>query len=122
MPNNAGIPCSISDATTMTHYFRLEAVIVEHFRLEKYFRLELRPVEPVFREYERFEVNSAGELEEVVGMEVESCDIEFDEVVGVEVVILPSTKSLRKLLGWSSRRTFLMITMNNWRTLIYLRL
>ena len=107
MPNNAGIPCSISDATTMTHYFRLEAVIVEHFRLEKYFRLELRPVEPVFREYERFEVNSAGELEEVVGMEVESCDIEFDEVVGVEVVILPSTIEFEEVVGLEFAENFL---------------
>ena len=81
----------------MTNYFRLECKKVPNFRFEKYFRVEVPEEVEEFEEYVRIEVSDSGEIEETVGLEL--ADIEFDEVVGMELIQLPDTVELEEVVG-----------------------
>lgn len=86
------------DDVTFANYFRLECVPVQNYRFNKYFRLEIdtEKIEE-FDEYVRLEINDSGEFEEVVGLEVP--EVELDEVVGVELEILPDTVEFDEVVG-----------------------
>jgi hypothetical protein len=89
--------CSVFDTLTMTNYFRLECNNVPAFRFEKYFRVEVPEEVEEFEEYVRIGVSDSGEIEETVGLEL--ADIEYDEVVGMELIQLPDTVELEEVVG-----------------------
>jgi hypothetical protein len=89
---------SLFDSVTFTNYFRLECIPVQNFHLNKYFRLgtDAEEIEE-FDEYVRLEIKDSGEVEEVVGLEMP--EAELDEVVGVEIEILPDTAKFEEVVG-----------------------
>ena len=79
--------CNVaSEITIFLPVIHLEYTPTKVFELRKYFRQEVDPVASKLEPYYRIEVGENGELEEVCGLEIN--DLDFEEVVGMELVEL----------------------------------